>query len=82
MAAGRRYTADGVTYLSSIGTRARWAGRGFGSAVTAQLTEDGRRAGGESTYLAVEWNNERAQAMYRRLGFETVGGRAADLLLG
>ena len=80
--AGRRYTADGMTYLSSIGTRPRWAGQGFGTAVTAQLVDDGRQAGGTLTYLAVEWSNERAQAMYRRLGFETVGGRAADLLLG
>jgi GNAT superfamily N-acetyltransferase len=82
VSAGRRYTADGATYLSSIGTRPRWTGLGFGTAVTAQLAEDGRRAGATSTYLAVEWSNERAQAMYRRLGFETVGDRAADLLLG
>jgi ribosomal protein S18 acetylase RimI-like enzyme len=82
VSAGRRYTAAGATYLSSIGTRPRWASLGFGTAVTAQLAEDGHRAGAASTYLAVEWSNERAQAMYRRLGFDTVGGRAADLLLG
>lgn len=82
VAAGRRYTADGSTYLSSIGTRPPWTGLEFGTALTAQLAADGRLAGATSTYLAVEWSNERAQAMYRRLGFETVGGRAADLLLG
>jgi ribosomal protein S18 acetylase RimI-like enzyme len=81
VSAGRRYTAGGATYLSSIGTRPHWIGLGFGTAVTAQLAEDGRRVGGTSTYLAVEWSNQRAQAMYHRLGFETVGGRAADLLL-
>ena len=82
VSAGRRYTADGATYLSSIGTRSRWHGRGYGTAVTARLIEDGLADGATSTYLAVEWSNERAQSMYRRLGFETVGGRAADLLLG
>jgi ribosomal protein S18 acetylase RimI-like enzyme len=82
VSAGRRHTADGATYLSSLGTRPLWTGLGFGTAVTAQLTDDGRRTGGTSTSLAVEWSNERAQAMYRRLGFATVGGRSADLLLG
>jgi ribosomal protein S18 acetylase RimI-like enzyme len=81
VAAGRRYTADGMTYLSSIGTRPHWWGHGFASAVTAALTQDGRAAGGSLVHLGVEWDNARALAMYQRLGFEVLGDRIADLLL-
>ncbi len=81
VAAGRRYTAHGMTYLSSIGTRPSWRGRGFASAVTAALVQDGSRAGGPIVHLAVEWENDRAQRMYRGLGFEILGGRVVDLLL-
>ena len=81
VAAGRRYSADGMTHLSSIGTRPAWWGRGFGAAVTATLADDGRRAGGTRVHLGVEAANTRAQRLYRRLGFEIVGERIADLLL-
>jgi GNAT superfamily N-acetyltransferase len=81
VATGRRYTADGATYLSSIGTRHEAWGRGYGSAVTAALIGDGRAAGGPLVHLAVETDNDRALAMYQRLGFEILGGRRADLLL-
>ena len=82
VAVGRRYTAGGMTYLSSIGTRPAWQGRGFGSAVTAALASDGRAAGGPLVHLGVESHNERGVAMYERLGFEILGDRIADLLLG
>jgi ribosomal protein S18 acetylase RimI-like enzyme len=49
--------------------------------VAAALIDDGRAAGGPLVHLGVEWDNERAQRLYRRLGFEIVGGRMADLLL-
>ena len=81
IAAGRRYTTGGMTYLSSIGTRPSWRGQGFGGAVTAALMQDGRRAGGGIVHLAVEWQNARAQRVYRRLGLEILGGRVADLIL-
>ncbi len=81
IAAGRRYTARGMTYLSSIGTRPAWRGEGFAAAVTATLAQDGRRAGGGIVHLAVEWQNARAQRVYRRLGFEILGDRVADLIL-
>jgi ribosomal protein S18 acetylase RimI-like enzyme len=82
VAAGRRYTADGMTYLSSIGTRPVWWGRGFGAAVTATLAADGFSAGGTLVHLGVECTNERALGLYARLGFEILGDRIADLLLG
>ncbi len=81
VAAGRRYTADGMTHLSSIGTRPSWWGRGHGTTITAALTEDGRRAGGTVVHLGVDAANTRAQRLYGRLGFSIAGQRIADLLL-
>jgi ribosomal protein S18 acetylase RimI-like enzyme len=81
VAAGRRYTADGLTYLSSIGTRPAWWGRGLGTLVTQALAADGARAGGTLVHLGVDWQNARAMRLYRRLGFAILGDRMADLLL-
>jgi hypothetical protein len=81
VSAGRRYTADGMTYLSSIGTRRRWWGRGFAAVVTSELAADGVAAGGPLVHLGVEAENTRAKRLYARLGFEVLGGRVADLLL-
>jgi ribosomal protein S18 acetylase RimI-like enzyme len=81
VAAGRRYTADGMTHLSSIATRPRWFGRGYGAAVTAALADDGQRAGGTLVHLGVEAQIARARRLYERLGFTVVGERIADLLL-
>ncbi len=81
VSAGRRYTADGATYLSSIATRPGWTGRGYGSLVTWILADDGRRAESATIHLGVEWRNQRARQMYERLGFAVVGGRAAHLQL-
>ncbi len=81
VAAGRRYTTDGMTFLSSIATRPTWWGRGFGAAISAILSSDGRHAGGHLVHLGVEAQNARAQRLYRRLGFQIVGERVADLML-
>jgi ribosomal protein S18 acetylase RimI-like enzyme len=82
VAAGRRYTANGMTHLSSIATRpSRW-GRGYGAAVTAALANDGRRLGGRLAHLGVEAQNVRARRLYARVGFAVAGGPIADLLLG
>jgi ribosomal protein S18 acetylase RimI-like enzyme len=81
VAAGRRYTADGMTHLSSIATRPAFVDRGLGSVVTAALADDGIRAAGPIVHLGVEATNDRAERLYRRLGFERAGERIADLLL-
>jgi ribosomal protein S18 acetylase RimI-like enzyme len=81
VAAGRRYTAAGMTHLSSIATRPRWWGRGYGAAVTAALARDGQAAGGGVVHLGVEAQNARARRLYERLGFAVLGERIADLLL-
>lgn len=81
VAIGKRYTFDGATYLSSIGTIPGQRGRGFGSIVTDALIRDGLAAGSGIVYLGVHTHNDPAMAVYRRLGMEILGGRAGDYLL-
>jgi GNAT superfamily N-acetyltransferase len=82
VAAGRRFTADGATYLSSIGTRPRWRGRGYGAAVTRRMARDARRAApNDPVHLSVDAANVAARALYRRVGFAEAGDLALHFLL-
>ena len=81
VAAGRRYTADGLTYLSSIGTRSGWSGRGYGSTVTRALVADARGESDGLIHLAVDASNARARSVYERIGFVVVGDRATAHVL-
>lgn len=81
VAVGKRYSFDGASYLSSIGTDPLAQGRGYGALVTATLAADARLAGSRRIHLAVQHLNDRAIDVYRRCGFEIVGDRVADLLL-
>ncbi|MGZ6269042.1 MAG: GNAT family N-acetyltransferase [Candidatus Limnocylindrales bacterium] len=81
VAAGQRFTFDGASYLSSIGTRPGWRGRGFGALVTEALTHDSLAEGAPLVYLGVHAENDAAITLYRRTGFAILGGRSADLLL-
>lgn len=81
VATGQRFTFDGASYLSSIGTRPAWRGRGYGALVTAALAGDSLADGARLVYLGVHVDNDRAIAVYRRVGFEILGPRSADLLL-
>lgn len=81
VAVGKRYTFDGASYLSSIGTRPRHRGRGHGLLVTEVLIEDALAAGSRQVYLGVHAHNDRAISVYRRAGLDIVGGRAGDYLL-
>jgi ribosomal protein S18 acetylase RimI-like enzyme len=78
--ARRMTTADG-TYLSSIGTRPGWRGRGHGSLATALAVVDalGPQDNG-FMHLAVDTKNLVARRLYERLGFEVIGSPVADLL--
>jgi ribosomal protein S18 acetylase RimI-like enzyme len=78
--ARRATTAEG-SYLSSIGTRPAFRGRGLGALVTALAMEDAMRAGGGLIHLGVEIDNVRAIRLYERLGFAVLGDPAPDLLL-
>jgi ribosomal protein S18 acetylase RimI-like enzyme len=77
----RRTTFDGASYLSSIGTRPAFRGRGLGRLVTSLAARDSLAAGSRLTYLGVFAENTVARRMYERLGFVPIGRPAPDLLL-
>jgi GNAT superfamily N-acetyltransferase len=80
VATGQRYTFDGASYLSSIGTRPKWRGRGLAAQVTRTLAADSVAHGVSLIYLGVYAENETAIRLYERLGFAVLGVRSADLL--
>jgi ribosomal protein S18 acetylase RimI-like enzyme len=80
-AAAKRATFDGATYLSSIGTRVAYRGRGLGELATAAVTADSVAEGCRWTYLGVFAGNDVAIRLYERLGFVRLGPPAPDLLL-
>ena len=83
VATARRTTVGDGTYLSSIGTRPGWRGRGHGALVTALAVHDAfERSGTRSTlvHLAVDVRNPVARRLYERLGFEVVGAPVPDLI--
>ena len=81
VATGERYIFDGASYLSSIGTRPGWRGRGFGRLITLALARDSLAIGFDLVYLGVYADNTPAMRLYERLGFATLGLRSADMLL-
>ena len=80
-ATARRTTFDGASYLSSIGTRPAFRGRGLGGLVTALAARDSLAAGSRLTYLGVFAENEIARRLYARLGFVPIGRPGPDMLL-
>jgi [ribosomal protein S18]-alanine N-acetyltransferase len=62
-------------YVQTLGVTTSYWGRGFGAALlTAVLTEAERRHVG-ALVLEVRADNDRAQGLYERFGFERVGLR-------
>ena len=80
VATGQRYTFDGASYVSSIGTRPAWRGRGLGAYVTRVLSADSLAEGVDLIYLGVYTENTGAIRLYERLGFAILGERSADML--
>jgi ribosomal protein S18 acetylase RimI-like enzyme len=80
-ATARRTTFAGASYLSSIGTRPAFQGRGLGRVATDVALGDAVAAGSRWTYLGVFDDNLVARRMYESLGFVVLGGPAPDLLL-
>jgi ribosomal protein S18 acetylase RimI-like enzyme len=80
VATGERYTFDGASYISSIGTRPSWRGRGFGGLITLALARDSLVSGADLVYLGVYADNVRAIRLYQRLGFSVLGPRSSDML--
>ena len=79
-AAAKRASFDGATYLSSIGTRAAFQGRGLGTIATAAMTADAIAEGSRWIYLGVFAGNTTAIRLYEHLGFVRLGPPAPDLL--
>lgn len=79
-AVAKATTFDGLTYLSSIGTRPAFRGRGLGALVTRDAVVAGVARGGHLAYLGVFSGNGTAFRLYERLGFLTIG-ESPDLLL-
>lgn len=50
-----------------------WHGRGVAQALMDAVEAEARRRGARSLWLGVWERNDRAQAFYRKFGFETVG---------
>jgi [ribosomal protein S18]-alanine N-acetyltransferase len=69
LAAGAQ--ADVVTLAVA---RNRW-GRGTGAALLTALLAEAARRGAVEVFLEVRTDNDRAQALYRRFGFEPIGVR-------
>jgi ribosomal protein S18 acetylase RimI-like enzyme len=79
-ACAKATTFDGYTYLSSIGTRDAFRGRGLAGLATRHvMAAAGAHAAGR-TYLGVFSGNEPALRLYTRLGFASVG-ESPDMLL-
>ena len=78
-AVAKATTFDGFTYLSSIGTREAFRGRGLARLVTRRAIA---LAGQESkyAYLGVWTENEAALRVYDDLGFASLGV-SPDMLL-
>jgi ribosomal protein S18 acetylase RimI-like enzyme len=74
-------TFDGASYLSSIGTRPAFRGRGLGTLVTAAAVRDALVAKSRWVYLGVMGDNRIARHLYEALGFSVLGGVAGDYLL-
>jgi ribosomal protein S18 acetylase RimI-like enzyme len=80
VAAARRVTMDGATYLSSIGTIPAFRGRGYASLLTAEATRQAIEEGTTLVHLLADAELDNAARLYARLGFEPVGGPIADLM--
>jgi ribosomal-protein-alanine N-acetyltransferase len=70
-----------VAYLSAIGVRPEWRGRGIGRFVTAVLARDAFEAGCRMVHLGVAVDNVPAWKAYAAVGFRAVGTPASRLVL-
>jgi ribosomal protein S18 acetylase RimI-like enzyme len=79
-ACAKATTFDGLTYLSSVATRAAFRGRGLAGLATRHAVVASRTDGPSTAYLGVHSGNEPALRLYARLGFASVG-ESPDMLL-
>lgn len=81
IAAARRATFDGISYLSSIGVIPTVRGSGVGSYLTTVAMRDAIDAGSEWLHLGVFADNHVAKRLYERLGFIDGSQPSPDMLL-
>lgn len=61
--------------VQTIGVRPELEGQGIGSALLTALLKEAETRGCEAVYLEVRADNDRAQKLYERFGFERIGVR-------
>ena len=81
VAAVRRVTHEGVTYLSSIGTVPALRRLGYATLLTAITIAEALDEGTTLVHLLADATADGATRLYERLGFSAVGEPIADLLL-
>lgn len=69
-------------YLAHLAVSPELRGRGVGQALISHLLEAARAAGRRHIILDVATSNPRAEALYRREGFEVTGERRSTLRRG
>ena len=70
---------DGHTYISSVGTRPQFRGRGLAALVTRHVLSAASAGDARTVYLGVFSGNRPALRVYERLGFASIG-ESPDLL--
>ena len=68
--AGERLKVPGFTEVSAVCTHPDYLGRGYASTLMLEVMRR-IRGGGETPFLHVRGDNDRALALYERLGFRT-----------
>lgn len=66
-------------YIAHLGVRPQMQGKGVGSKLIEHLLDLGRNEGRTQAALDVSTLNPRAQALYERLGFQTIQQQASTL---
>jgi ribosomal-protein-alanine N-acetyltransferase len=61
--------------VQTIGVHPGRQGAGIGAALLTELLDEAARRGGAEVFLEVRADNDRAQRLYERFGFERVGVR-------
>lgn len=70
---GALLVLDGVGYVDGVATRPEARGRGYASAVTAEIVRQARRAGVGHVWLLVDPDDAPVVRLYERLGFRAAG---------
>lgn len=70
----RKRGSGGSIYVSSMAVREGWRGRGLAQRLLGHVDGIVREFGVEQVFLHVEWDNCVAVHVYRKCGFQVVGG--------